>query len=448
MKNVCVIGAGPSGITAAKNLLDEGLQVTVYDYGKEVGGNWVFSEDESHSSVFETTHIISSKTLSQYADFPMPADYPDYPSHKQLAAYFQSYAQYFGLYPFIHFQTEVKKAELTADGKWLITTERRGQTETAIFDALVVCNGHHWQPRWPSYPGQFAGEYIHSHHVKRFSRFKDKRVLVIGGGNSACDVAVESSRVSARTDISWRRGYWITPKFLFGEPADVVGKRMKFLPRSLWSRVSEFSIRLKFGSHKHYGLPEPDHRFGQTHPTINDELYYFMRHGKIHPRPEITRWEGHTVYFTDGSQAEYDTVVACTGYVIAHPFFDKSFIDYSQGKVPLYLRMMHPTIQNLYFIGLFQPLGCIWPAAELQAKIAARELAGKWQRPTNIQALIDKELKNPDFQQINTPRHTITVDFHRFSERLLKHLPKDYVRKEPRQAVANASELITDSSAF
>ena len=63
MTKVCVIGAGPSGITAAKSLLDEGLQVTVYDYGKEVGGNWVFSEEEGHSSVFETTHIISSRTL-------------------------------------------------------------------------------------------------------------------------------------------------------------------------------------------------------------------------------------------------------------------------------------------------------------------------------------------------------------------------------------------------
>ncbi len=118
-----------------------------------------------------------------------------------------------------------------------------------------------------------------------------------------------------------------------------------------------------------------------------------MRHGKIHHRPEIARWKGHTVYFTDSSQAEYDAVVACTGYVIAHPFFDKSFIDYSQVKETLYLRMMHPTIQHLYFIGLFQPLGCIWPAAELRAKIAARELAGKWQRPANIQAMIDKELK-------------------------------------------------------
>jgi cation diffusion facilitator CzcD-associated flavoprotein CzcO len=108
MKKICVIGAGPSGITAAKNLLDEGLDVTVFDYGKEVGGNWVFSEEEGHSSVFETTHIISSRLLSQYDDYPMPEDYPDYPSHKHLATYFQNYAKHFDLYPHIQFQTLVK----------------------------------------------------------------------------------------------------------------------------------------------------------------------------------------------------------------------------------------------------------------------------------------------------------------------------------------------------
>ena len=157
-KNVCVIGAGPSGITAAKNLLDEGLQVTVYDAGKEVGGNWVFNENEGHSSVFETTHIISSRTLSEYEDYHMPSDYPDYPSHKHLAAYFQDYARHFNLYPHIQFQTLVKRCERMPDGKWEITYEKEGKESKTIFDALVVCNGHHWNPRMPQYPGQFDGK--------------------------------------------------------------------------------------------------------------------------------------------------------------------------------------------------------------------------------------------------------------------------------------------------
>lgn len=430
-KKVCVIGAGPSGITAAKNLLDEGHTVQVYDYGHEVGGNWVFSDKPSHSSVFETTHIISSKTLSQYDDFPLPDDYPDYPSHQQLATYFQNYARHFGLYPRIQFNTLVKKCELTPDGSWMVTTERDGTSTTERFDALAVCNGHHWKPRYPEYPGTFSGKLMHSHDVKRFSDFAGKRVLVIGGGNSACDVAVESCRVSTLTEISWRRGYWIVPKFIMGKPSDTVGGLLRFVPNWLWRKITSRMIKTIQGNNSAYGLPEPEDDFGFHHPTVNSELFYFMRHGKIKPRPDIDHYEGNTVVFKDGSRQEYDVVVACTGYYISHPFFDSSLINYSEGEVPLYLKMLHPSIQSIYFIGLFQPLGCIWPGAELQSKIMARELSGRWKRPSNTDKLTTEEVRHPDFQQIKTPRHTITVNYHAFRKRLLKELPADYIRKTP-----------------
>lgn len=429
-KRVCVIGAGPSGITAAKNLLDKGLEVVIYDLGSEVGGNWVFNEKVGHSSVFETTHIISSRTLSQYDDFPMPSDYPDYPSHVHLAGYFQNYARHFNLYPHIEFNTLVKHCILTDDGKWLVNTIFKGAEKTESFDALAVCNGHHWLPRMPKYPGNFLGEFIHSHDVKRFSRFSGKRVLVIGGGNSACDVAVESSRVAAAVDISWRRGYWIAPKFIMGKPADVFSTRINWLPRKIWQKVSAMSLYFRNGKNTDYGLPEPEGPLGSHHPTINEDLFFTIRHGKIKPRQDIERLDGHDVFFKDGTRGTYDVIVACTGYIISHPFFDKSFIDYSEGEVPLWLRMMHPDINNLYFIGLFQPLGCIWPGSELQSKIMSRELSGEWKRPAHIKSLIDGELRNPDFKQINTPRHTITVDYHRFRKRLLKYLPKSYVSYE------------------
>lgn len=438
-KHVCVIGAGPSGITAAKNLLDEGLQVTVYDYGKEVGGNWVFTEEESHSSVFETTHIISSKTLSQYEDFPIPDNYPDYPSHVQLKAYFQSYARHFELLPYIQFETLVRNCVLLPDDRWEVTSVHKGVEQKKIFDALAVCNGHHWQPRMPQLKGHFNGELLHSHQVKRFSKFAGKRVLVIGGGNSACDVAVESSRVAARVDLSWRRGYWVAPKFLMGVPADVFSHQIDWLPRWLWRKLVHLSLFIRNGKHTQYGLQEPEGPIGSHHPTINEDLFYTIRHGKIHPRVDVDRMEGDTVYFKDGSNDQYDCIVACTGYIIAHPFFEKSFINYSEGDVPLWLRMIHPTIQNLYFIGLFQPLGCIWPGSELQSKIMARELSGQWQRPGNVQELIDAELRHPDFKQINTPRHTITVDHHRFRKRLLEQLPKNYIRRNPVSAAAATS---------
>lgn len=421
-KSVCVIGAGPSGITAAKNLLDQGLNVTVFEQGSEVGGNWVFSDKPGHSSVFETTHIISSKTLSQYDDYPMPSDYPDYPSHQQLASYFQGYAKHFDLYRVIQFQTKVIHCELSENGKWKVEIEHKDQIQSIYFDVLVICNGHHWNPRMPQYPGNFSGRLIHSHDVKRFSDFKDRRVLVVGGGNSACDVAVETSRVARRVDLSWRRGYWVIPKFMMGKPADVFSKQLKWLPRWLWQKLSSWSLRFRIGLNEDYGLPAPDGPIGFHHPTINEDLFYTIRHGKIKPRADIQRVEANQVYFKDGTSGEYDDIIACTGYVISHPFFDRRLIDYSEGEVPLWLKMIHPEIPNLYFVGLFQPLGCIWPGAELQSKIMARELVGKWKRPSNIKKKIRKELDHPDFKQINTPRHTITVDYHKFRKRLLRQL--------------------------
>jgi cation diffusion facilitator CzcD-associated flavoprotein CzcO len=372
--------------------------------------------------VFETTHIISSKTLSQYHEFPMPAEYPDYPSHAQLAAYFQSYADHFGVTSRVRFGTEVLRAEPAEGERWSLTVRDADGERAERFDALAVANGHHWRPRLPEYPGTFDGTLLHSHDYKRAAPFAGQRVLVIGGGNSACDVAVETARVSARTDLSWRRGYWVVPKFIFGQPSDVVNARSQWLPASLRRRVNELLLRVLQGRNRDYGLPDPDHPFGSTHPTINSELFYAIRHGRIGPRADIARFDGRTAHFVDGTQAEYDVVIACTGYWIAHPFFRPELIDFSSGPVPLYLRMFPAQHPTLAFIGLFQPLGCIWPAAELQAKLLARRLSGAWSPPRDLAAAIARELAHPDYAQIATPRHTITVDYHAFRRRLLDAL--------------------------
>ena len=431
---IAVIGAGPSGITAVKNLFDQGLtDVTVFDRGDQVGGNWVFDAQSGHSSVFETTHIISSRVYSQYHDYPMPESHPDYPNHELLRHYFQDYAQHFGVTGKVRFRTLVEHCEPLPDGKWRVNSrhEPTGETCEEIYDYLVVCNGHHWKPRWPTYPGQFDGQMIHSHDFKRATPFAGQRVLVVGAGNSACDVAVETSRVSARTDISMRRGYWIVPKFMFGKPSDVLHNHLAnagtWLPRRFKTWALESMLKLVNGANESFGMQKPDHRILETHPTANSELIYFIRHGEIGVKRDIKRLDGRTVHFTDGTSGEYDTIICCTGFWIDHPFFDKGLIDYSSGKPPLYLKMLPANVKNVAFVGLFQPFGCIWPAAELQAKILARMLVGKWSPPKDLPGAIAHELANPDQHQIETARHTITVDYPLFRKRLLKELPADYI---------------------
>ena len=223
---IAIIGAGPSGITALKNLTTNGFNVTCFEMNDQIGGNWVYKDKTGHSSIFKTTHIISSKEFSQYSDFPMPDDYPDYPSGSQLLAYFNSYVNKFKLKENIRFGTKVDKV-LPVDNKWKIYFNESFEE----FDYLVVANGHHWSPRIPSFKGNFNGELMHSHQFKNNSYFKDKSVLVVGGGNSACDIAVEVSRVAKKTSISMRRGYHFIPKFIMGMPSDVFYSKTLWIPQ-------------------------------------------------------------------------------------------------------------------------------------------------------------------------------------------------------------------------
>ena len=266
--------------------------LVIFDSNDRVGGNWIFSEHSGHSSVYETAHAISSRKLSQYDDFPMPSDYPDYPSHDQLRRYFESYADQFGVTPYVRFNTSVVRAIPSADGRWQITASGPAGDSRELFDYLLVANGHHSCPRMPSYPGEFSGQLLHAHDYKTARPFSGRRVLVIGGGNSACDIAVETGRLSARTCISMRRGYYFFPKFMFGRPIDAMYRKTWILPRPARQKLAKLTLWAVQGSNSRYGLLRPDHEPLEHHPNLNSELLYSVRHGRVHPRPDVSRFEG------------------------------------------------------------------------------------------------------------------------------------------------------------
>ena len=197
-RKICIIGAGPSGITAAKNCMQAGLDFVLFEKNNKVGGNWVFDSKTGHSSVYENTHLISSKSWSEYEDYQMPDDYPDYPNHYQLQQYFEGYAKHFGIYTKIKFDHTVSKVERNQDGNWLVSyIDSDGQNQSEIFEVLMVSNGHHNVPKYPQYPGEYTGRFLHSHDFKGVDEgWRDKKILIIGAGNSACDIAVEAARVS------------------------------------------------------------------------------------------------------------------------------------------------------------------------------------------------------------------------------------------------------------
>ena len=207
---VCVIGAGSSGIAAAKVLHQRGIPFDCFEKGDRVGGNWVFGNSNGMSSAYRTLHINTSRERMEYSDFPMPKRYPDFPHHTHIAEYFDDYVEHFCFRDHITFNTGVERAEREADGTWTVTLDTG---ESRRYDALMVANGYHWDPRWPEppFPGDFDGEVMHSHYYIDNEPLKNKNVLVLGMGNSAMDIAVESSFVADRTFLAARRGHGSSP---------------------------------------------------------------------------------------------------------------------------------------------------------------------------------------------------------------------------------------------
>lgn len=420
-----VVGAGPSGLAAAKNCIQYGLDVTVFEKNDKVGGNWVFDAKTGHASVYENTHIISSKAWSEYEDFPMPDDYPDYPRHDRLLAYFEAYARHFGVYEHILFEHSVEKISREANGQWRVAyKDAQGAEQAEAFDYLMVANGHHNDPKYPEYPGEYTGRLLHSHDFRSVDEsWRGKRVLVIGAGNSGCDVAVESARVASKVRLSMRSPQWFLPKFLFGNPSDALYARFNWAPRKIKQRALGLLLRILQGPYERYGLPPNSRPPLSHHPTLNSDLLDYIRHGRILPRKAVKRWEGLEVEFVDGVKESFDIVCACTGFWTTFPFFDEALIDFKHvEKVPLYRKMMHADFPNLYFIGLFQPIGSIWPLADYQACLACQEILGRFKRPADMKAAIDHEIRRPHFEFSGGQRHAVEVDYHMFRDELRRDL--------------------------
>src|SRR3954470_18749093 len=424
LPTACVIGAGSSGIAAAKKLKDAGIPFDCFEKSDRVGGNWVFGNRNRMSSAYRSLHINTSRARMEYSDFPMPADYPDFPHHAQIAKYFDDYVDHFGFRDDISFETGVERAERGTDGVWEITLDNG---ETRRYDALLVANGHHWNPRWPEprFPGEFDGKQMHAHHYIDNSDMRDKSVVVLGMGNSAMDIAVEASQVASKVFLAARRGAYVIPKYLFGRPLDQTGLSPK-VPWAIRRKILEGIIKATTGDMERYGLPKPDHRLLEAHPTISSEILSRLYHGEITPKPNIDRLEGDSIRFSDGTVEKADVVVYCTGYKVTFPFFDPGFLSAPDNDLPLYRRVFHPDIRNVFFIGLLQPLGAIMPLAEAQGGWVAEYLRGEYALPPGPELRRDmqRERERMFKRYVASKRHTMQVDYDDYLYELERELKR------------------------
>ncbi len=411
--SVCVIGAGSSGIAAVKALADAGLEVTAYEASDRVGGNWVFGNANGTSASYSTLHINTSRERMAYADFPMPASYPDFPHHSQVAAYFEAYVDAFGLRDRIRFETRVDRAERGPGGGWEVTAG----AGTTPYDVLVVANGHHWDPRWPepAFPGAdtFAGEQLHAHDYVDPEQLRGRDVVVLGMGNSAMDIAVDASYAARSTTLAARRGAHIVPKYLFGRPMDTLAGQDPRIPFRVRQAMVGALLRLTQGQPERYGLPRPDHRFGEAHPTVSGRILDRLAHGAVVAKPNLARLEGASAVFADGTSVPCDLVVYCTGYKVSFPFLDPDLVSAPDNDLPLFKRVFHPALPDLAFVGLLQPLGAVMPLAEAQSAWIAAWLTGAYALPgpRAMRADMDRERRRMHRRYVASKRHTMQVDF-------------------------------------
>ncbi len=417
LPRTCVIGAGSSGIAAAKALLDRGIPFDCIEKSDQVGGNWVFGNRNGMSAAYRDLFINVSRERMAYADYPMPSSYPDFPHHTHIKEYFDNYVDHFGLRERISFEMGVEHAARRADGVWEVTIEcGDGEREVREYDALLVANGHHWDPRWPepAFPGSdiFEGTQLHAHSYVDNSIFAGKDVVVLGMGNSAMDIAVESSYVAANTYLAARKGAWIIPKYVFGRPVDQLPNNPR-VPFAIRQRMIHQTVKTITGPPERYGLPKPDHKFGEAHPTVSGRILDRIAHGTIAPKPNIASLDRDTVRFVDGSEAHADVVVYCTGYKITFPFFDEDFLAAPDNHIELFRRVFHPEIGGLFFIGLLQPLGAIMPLAEAQSAWVGDYLRGEYALPSaaELHRDIGSDQAAMRKRYVASKRHTIQVDY-------------------------------------
>lgn len=372
-RTIALIGAGPSGLAAARNLQKLGLPFQGFEAHTDVGGLWDIANPRS--TVYHSAHLISSKRTTEFSEFPMGEEVADYPSHRDMCRYFRAFADHFDLRRHFRFGVRVVKVEPldeSAAPPWRVTwTDGAGTEHSEVFGGVVVANGTLAEPNLPAFEGHFDGELLHTAAYKHPQLFAGKRVLVVGAGNSGCDIAVDAVHYADSVDLSVRRGYYFVPKYVFGKPADTLGGKLR-LPHWLKQKIDATVLQWFTGDPARFGLPRPDYRMYESHPVVNSLVLHHIGHGDIRVRPDIARFEGRTVHFKDGSAHDYDVVLCATGYRLHYPFLDPALLNW-QGMAPrLYLNIFPPRHDNLAVMGMIEASGIGWQGRYEQAELVAR----------------------------------------------------------------------------
>ncbi|HWK89399.1 MAG TPA: NAD(P)-binding domain-containing protein, partial [Longimicrobium sp.] len=403
MQRVGIIGAGLSGLVAAKTFLEEGFEPTLFERENEVGGVW------ARSRRYPGIHTQNPRDTYAFSDFPMPRTYPEFPTGEQVQAYLGAYADHFGVTPHVRFETAVQDV-CPVDGGWGGWRVRsapadgsEGPARTERFDFLVVANGTYSAPHFPELPGLDAftaagGRVLHSSTFKHLDQVRGKRVVVVGGAKSACDVAAAAAGAAERCTLVFRKAYWKMPKKFFG---------VLPLRYVLTTRFSEslFRDRRLQGMEKVlHGAGRPavwlfwrgiERMLMTTHhlrevgmvpqerievlvncmlSLATDGFYDAIRQGRLGARhAAVAALHPGGVELSTGERLEADVVIFGTGFRQEVPFLEaqtRAKVVDEDGVFHLYRNILHPDVPNLGFVGYNASL-----YSQLTSELGARWLA-------------------------------------------------------------------------
>lgn len=405
---IAIIGAGPAGLSIARALAKMQLPFVVYEKHHNTGGLWDIQNEGS--PMYESAHFISSKTLSGFPDFPMPEHYPDYPTRKQLCAYIQAFAKHFDLEINIIFNTKIEKVEKYEDS-WKLTTTKG---ESYFHQELICANGTLWHPNMAQYRGTFSGIIRHSNTFKKSTEFLNKRVLVVGGGNSGVDIACEAASFADEAYLSMRRGYYFIPKHVFGIPSDVFSHGGPKLPLKVNQWIFKKLLKIVVGDQTKFGLPKPDHELFESHPLMNSQIMHHTSHGNLSIKPDIDYFDGKKVFFKNGEAIEVDEIILATGYHYAIPFAS-AFFDWKDHRPQLYMNLFNPKHDNIYVMGFVETNSAAYDIFTELATLLANYLKDKQESPEKAKIFRNKIASETldltgGIRLVSSERHTGYVD--------------------------------------